>query len=265
MTQSRRADAADSVAAMTDAADSVAAIRLGHALLWVFGAAIRRADRGRQRRGLSSCAFESRGASAAQLEHAPLVVIPALVASGAALLGVTLFARCSPACPHGSRSACAAHDQRVRARCARHGRARPTGDWLMRLAADFYPSATLGVVPMLNELVSATPLYVVWPAFALIPGSPKSGISRPAAELARQHQPQDRAFSVLVRALSRRPPSRRGRLAARHLLGLVGARTACRDHRCARVEQQHRDSRWSGPVTRATKWLRYLGSSRAGE
>jgi membrane protease YdiL (CAAX protease family) len=40
----------------------------------------------------------------------------------------------------------------------------------MRLAGELYPNATLGIVPMLNDLVRAMPLLVVWPAFALLPG-----------------------------------------------------------------------------------------------
>jgi len=146
-------------------------LRLGHALLWVLGAAIAAQVVGGVVADFLRALFESRGASSAQLEHAPQVVIPALAASGAALLAVTLLAPQIAGVP--VREALGLRRAPLRA----YGIAAlgtvalgPTGDWLMRLAAELYPRATLGVVPMLNELVAATPLYVVWPAFALMPG-----------------------------------------------------------------------------------------------
>lgn len=115
--------------------------------------------------------FKARGASAAQLDHAPYVVIPALVASSTALLIVTLLAPqiagAQPRAALGLRKAPAGAYALVALGTVALG---PVGDSFMRLLAEYYPHATLGVVPMLNELVITTPLFIVWPAFALMPG-----------------------------------------------------------------------------------------------
>ena len=146
-------------------------IRLGHALIWVIAAAIAAQIAGGSVADFLRVLLETRGLKAAQLEHAPMVVIPALLASGGALLAVTLFAPLVSGVPmraaFGLRAAPPAAFLLAGLGTVALG---PTGDWLMRLAAELYPSATLGVVPMLNELVQKTPLYVVWPAFALMPG-----------------------------------------------------------------------------------------------
>lgn len=146
-------------------------LRLGHALLWVLGAAIAAQVAGGMVSSFTRALLEGRGATAAQLEHAPLAVIPALVASGMALLGVVLFAPLVAGVPLpvalGVRRAPRSAYALAALGTVALG---PSGDALMRLVAELYPSATLGVVAMLNELVVETPLYVVWPAFALVPG-----------------------------------------------------------------------------------------------
>lgn len=146
-------------------------MRLGHALLWVMAAAFAAQLTGNIVAGFCRSLLASGGATAAQLEHAPAAIIPALAASGLALLGVTLYA------PH---VAGVSLSRALNLRPAPPNAfvlavvgtvaLGPTGDWLMRLAAELYPQATLGVVPMLNDLVRAMPLFVVWPAFALLPG-----------------------------------------------------------------------------------------------
>lgn len=146
-------------------------LRLGQALLWVVGGAFAAQVAGGSTADFLRALLEARGATAAQLEHAPLVIIPALAASGLALLTVSLFAPQVAGVPLA---------RALNLRAAPLGTfvlaalgtvaLGPTGDWLMRLAAELYPRATLGVVPMLNELVRATPLIIVWPAFALVPG-----------------------------------------------------------------------------------------------
>jgi membrane protease YdiL (CAAX protease family) len=146
-------------------------MRLGYALLWVVGAAFSAQLAGNFVAGFCRSLLAKSGALPAQLEHAPAVIIPALAASGLALLTVTLYApqvagvpvsralNLRPAPPN-------AYVLAVVGTVALG----PTGDWLMRLAAELYPDATLGVVPMLNDLVRAMPLFIVWPAFALLPG-----------------------------------------------------------------------------------------------
>lgn len=184
-----------------DAGDAPA-LRLGQALLWVFGAAIAAQIAGGSVADLMRALLHNRGATLAQLEHAPLVVIPALMASGLALLGASLFAPQVAGVPLAR---------------ALNLRAAPpgafvlaalgvvalglTGDWLMRLAAELYPSATLGVVPMLNELVRATPLFIVWPAFALLPAASEELAFRGLLQGSTGHPTLRIALSAILFAL----------------------------------------------------------------
>jgi membrane protease YdiL (CAAX protease family) len=46
----------------------------------------------------------------------------------------------------------------------------PVGDMLMTLLATLMPGASLGVVPALREVAQTFPLWLTWPAFALMPG-----------------------------------------------------------------------------------------------
>lgn len=46
----------------------------------------------------------------------------------------------------------------------------PTADVLMRTMQDLAPGLSMGVVPMLHDLVRQVPLYVAWLSFALLPG-----------------------------------------------------------------------------------------------
>jgi len=159
-------------AAPAGSAGDIPALRLGHALLWVFGGAFAAQVAGGSVADFMRALLESRGATAAQLEHAPLVIIPALISSGLALLGVAVFAPQVSGVPLiralNLRPAPAGAFVLAALGTVALG---PTGDWLMRVAAELYPRATLGVVPMLNDLVRATPLLIVWPAFALLPGA----------------------------------------------------------------------------------------------
>ncbi len=47
----------------------------------------------------------------------------------------------------------------------------PLGDVLMNAMAQLFPGLTLGVVPALHELAQRLPLWLLWPAFALMPGA----------------------------------------------------------------------------------------------
>lgn len=146
-------------------------LRLGHALLWVFAGVIAHQLAGGFVADFLRTLLETRGVPAAQLEQHPLVVVPALAASGMALLGMIVFAPQVAGVPLrtalGWKPAPIAAYPLAALGVVSLG---PTGDWLMRLADELFPSATLGIVSMLNELVMATPLYLVWPAFALLPG-----------------------------------------------------------------------------------------------
>jgi len=46
----------------------------------------------------------------------------------------------------------------------------PTADHVMTAMQRYFPRLTLGVVPHLNELVGGLPVWLSWPAFALLPG-----------------------------------------------------------------------------------------------
>jgi membrane protease YdiL (CAAX protease family) len=146
-------------------------LRLLEAALWVLGGGFFAQLVGGIVADVLRSLLKARGASAAQLDHSPYVVIPALVASSAALLLITVLAPhiagVLPRAALGLRKAPAATYALAALGTVALG---PVGDWFMRLIADHYPHATLGVVPMLNELVMITPLFIVWPAFALMPG-----------------------------------------------------------------------------------------------
>jgi membrane protease YdiL (CAAX protease family) len=46
----------------------------------------------------------------------------------------------------------------------------PTADHVMTAMQHALPEWSLGVVPQLNEMVGQLPLWLAWPAFALLPG-----------------------------------------------------------------------------------------------
>lgn len=177
-------------------------LRLGHALLWVFGAAFVAQVAGGMVADFLRAWLEARGAPPAQLEHAPEVVIPALLASGGGLLAITLFAPrvagVEPRVALGLRAAPSSVFILAAVGTVALG---PTGDWLMRLMAEAFPRATLGVVPMLNELVERTPLYVVWPAFALMPGASEELTFRGLLQNAKGPAPLRLALSASLFAL----------------------------------------------------------------
>jgi membrane protease YdiL (CAAX protease family) len=155
----------------SEAADRPASLRLGSALLWVLAAGFSAQLAGNLVAGFCRSWLSSRGATAAELEHAPAVIMPALAVSGLALLGVTLYAPQVAGVPLSrALNLRAAPPSAYVLAVVGTVALGPTGDWLMRLAAELYPQATLGVVPMLNDLVRAMPLLLVWPAFALLPG-----------------------------------------------------------------------------------------------
>ncbi len=54
----------------------------------------------------------------------------------------------------------------------------PLGDFLMASLSRFLPGLTLGVVPALHEIARSLPLWLLWPAFALMPGAGEELIFR---------------------------------------------------------------------------------------
>jgi membrane protease YdiL (CAAX protease family) len=146
-------------------------LRLREAVLWVIGAGIAAQLAGGMVADFLRSWMMSRGATVADVERAAWVVIPALAVSSGALLATTLFAPQVTGVPLeralGLRRASPIVFALAATATVLLG---PTADFMMRLAAKLFPEATLGVVPMLNELVSSTSLLMVWPVFALLPG-----------------------------------------------------------------------------------------------
>jgi len=146
-------------------------LRLSAAALWLLAAAVLAQMAGAVCADLLRAMLRVQGATPAQLERSPFVIIPAMLASTSTLLTVTLFA---PRV-HGSdvRSAFGLRPAPPFAfASAALGTVMlgPSADWLMSVVAERFPDATLGVVPMLNDIVEHASLWIVWPAFALMPG-----------------------------------------------------------------------------------------------
>ena len=113
----------------------------------------------------------SLGVPREQLEQSPAVIVPALLVSGLSLCAVALLAAAQTGAP-------TAQVLRLRPAplscyaAAAFGTVMlgPSADAMMRAAQRYFPDLSLGVVPMLTELVQEIPLYVALPAFALLPG-----------------------------------------------------------------------------------------------
>ena len=115
--------------------------------------------------------LEARGAQPEALESSALVIVPSIVVSAACLVTVALVV---PAA-FGVKVSDALGLRRAPLSC--YGAAAvgtvmlgPTADALMRAMQSLLPGWSLGVVPMLNEVVRGLPLIVALPVFALLPG-----------------------------------------------------------------------------------------------
>jgi membrane protease YdiL (CAAX protease family) len=111
------------------------------------------------------------GAAPDRLGNSAAVIVPSLVVSAACLIAIALLV---PQV-YGIPTARALGLRRAPASCyaaAAVGTVMlgPTADWLMRTMQRLVPELSLGVVPMLHEVVRGLPLIAAFPAFALLPG-----------------------------------------------------------------------------------------------
>lgn len=110
------------------------------------------------------------GAPAATLDG-PVVLVPAMLASSSALVALALLAPALSGVPPASALGLA------RAPLSTYLAAAlgtimlgPTADHVMTAMQSFFPELSLAVVPRLNQLVGELPVWLSWPAFALLPG-----------------------------------------------------------------------------------------------
>ena len=141
------------------------------AALWVFLGGFGAQFAGGLASGVLRAWLASLGVPRAQLDESPAVIVPALLVSGLSLCAVALLA----AAQTGAPSAQVLRLRPAPLQC--YGAAAfgtvmlgPAADTMMRAAQRYFPDLSLGVVPMLQELVLGIPLYVALPAFALLPG-----------------------------------------------------------------------------------------------
>lgn len=115
--------------------------------------------------------LKARGIAPEALTNSAVVIVPSIVVSAACLVTVALVVPASfgiaPAQALGLR----------RAPLVCYGAAAvgtimlgPSADYLMRAMLALLPELSLGVVPMLQEVVRGLPLIVAFPVFALLPG-----------------------------------------------------------------------------------------------
>jgi membrane protease YdiL (CAAX protease family) len=143
----------------------------GRAVLWLLAAGVAAQVAGALVSGGLRALLSARGASGAELEHAPWVVMPAMAASTLALLAVVVIGALSSGV--SLRSALGlrpAHPLAFGAAALGTVMLGPSADLLMQWAERLFPEATLGVIPMLHDVARGAALYWVWPVFALLPG-----------------------------------------------------------------------------------------------
>jgi membrane protease YdiL (CAAX protease family) len=110
------------------------------------------------------------GAPAALLDGAA-VFVPAMLASSSALVALALLAPALAGVPLTSALGLArAPLSSYLAAAAGTVLLGPTADHVMTAMQRYFPKLSLGVVPHLNELVGQLPMWLSWPAFALLPG-----------------------------------------------------------------------------------------------
>jgi membrane protease YdiL (CAAX protease family) len=146
-------------------------LRLGEAALWVIGAGILAQLAGGVVADVLRSWMMSRGARPADVQQASWVIVVAVGATQLTLLAVSLYATqlagVVARSALGLRRAPPSVFVLASLGTVLLG---PTGDFMMRLAKELIPSWTFGVVPIVNQLVASTALFVVWPVFALLPG-----------------------------------------------------------------------------------------------
>jgi membrane protease YdiL (CAAX protease family) len=147
------------------------ALPLWIAALWVVAGGLLAQVAGGLVSGMLRAALASRGQPAESLATEPLVLIPSMLASTGTLLAVACLAPLSqglrPREALGLRRASPLVFVAAAVGTVMLG---PTADLMMRAMEHALPDMTLGVVPLLNEVVATTPLLLAWPVFALMPG-----------------------------------------------------------------------------------------------
>jgi membrane protease YdiL (CAAX protease family) len=99
------------------------------------------------------------------------VFIPAMLASSSALIALAFLAPALAGVPSvhalGLRQASATTYVAAALGTIMLG---PTADHVITAMEKVFPGLSLGVLPRLNEMIGGLPLWVAWPAFALLPG-----------------------------------------------------------------------------------------------
>jgi membrane protease YdiL (CAAX protease family) len=115
--------------------------------------------------------LSARGAAPEATVNTAFVIVPSLAVSAACLIAVALLAPKVSGIPLaqalGLRRAPPSCYAAAAVGTIMLG---PTADWLMRTMQRLFPELSLGVVPMLHEVVRGLPLIVAFPVFALLPG-----------------------------------------------------------------------------------------------
>jgi membrane protease YdiL (CAAX protease family) len=144
---------------------------LWHAVLWVLLGGMAAQVTGGFASAVLQTWLRSRGAGGEALGHSAIVIVPSLAVSGACLMAVALLVPRVYGLPSaqvlGLRRAPPACYAAAAVGTIMLG---PTADWLMRAMQQRFPELSLGVVPMLHEVVRGLPLIAAFPVFALLPG-----------------------------------------------------------------------------------------------
>jgi membrane protease YdiL (CAAX protease family) len=148
------------------------ALPLGFAVVFVLAGGIAAQLGGAMTASAVHALFAARGATPDELESAPAVVLPAMAVASLTLLAVAAIAPLF----FGLRWRTALGLQRQPLRVFGAAAAgtvmlNPLGDALMRGMEAVFPGATFGVLELLHGVASSSPLWLVWPIFALLPGA----------------------------------------------------------------------------------------------
>lgn len=112
------------------------------------------------------------GASAARGQlDSPAVLVPAMLVSSSALVALAWLAPSLSGVPLSRALGLQRAPLRIYLAAALGTvMLGPTADHVMSTMQRMLPDWSLGVVPQLNQLVGGLPLWLAWPAFALLPG-----------------------------------------------------------------------------------------------
>ena len=147
-----------------------ARLPLSHALYWVLGGGLLAQLAGSLAAQLVRTLLAGAGARGASLDG-PAVVLPAMITSACALIGIAVLAPALAGVPLRSTLGLR-HARPVTYAAAALGTVLlgPTADQAMSAMQAHFPQLSLGVVPKLTELVAGMSVLLAWPVFALLPG-----------------------------------------------------------------------------------------------